>query len=64
MVDSIPKIKPDAAEDKPLSESAKKAVETAEKALAIAYSMQQKELAEEIQNRLELYKAGKAYYEK
>ena len=40
------------------------AIATAERALALAQSSQQKELIEQIQNRLDLYKASRAYIEK
>jgi tetratricopeptide (TPR) repeat protein len=39
------------------------AVKTAEKAVALALSLERKDLAAEIQKRLELYKVGTAYYE-
>jgi len=41
-----------------------RAIETAEKAVKLAVSQGRKELAEEIQNRLRLYKAKRPYYEK
>ena len=41
-----------------------RAIETAEKAVNLAVSQGRKELAEEIQNRLRLYKAKRPYYEK
>ena len=41
-----------------------RAIETAEKAVKLAASQGRKELAEEIQNRLRLYKAKRPYYEK
>ncbi len=40
------------------------AIETAEKAVKLAEAADEKNLAEEIQKRLELYKAGQPYYEK
>jgi hypothetical protein len=39
------------------------AVQTAEKALALAQASEAKQLSEEIQNHLRLYKAGQAYIE-
>lgn len=41
-----------------------RAIETAEKAVKLAASQGRKELVEEIQNRLRLYKAKRPYYEK
>ena len=42
----------------------KEAIETAEKAIEVAVSAGRKDLAAEIQGRLELYRAGKPYIEK
>ena len=39
------------------------AIENAEKAIKLAHEQQQKNLANEIQNRLRLYKTGLPYYE-
>jgi Flp pilus assembly protein TadD len=41
-----------------------KAIETAEKAIELAKTADKKDMAEEIQKRLELYKAGQPYHEK
>jgi len=41
-----------------------KAIETAEKALQLAESLEQKELAEKIRNRLQLYQAGQPHRKK
>ena len=41
-----------------------RAIETAEKAVRLARAANQHELAEAIENTLELYKAGKAYRER
>ena len=40
------------------------AVKTAEQGLSLANSTEQKELIDEIQSHLELFKTGRAYYEK
>ena len=46
------------------SNSFEKAIETAQKAFALALSANQKQLADEIKEHLELYKVGQPYREK